>query len=791
MPLPELDTQVGGTNVPVGPRDLASPAAPPSTPSNIPPTAPNPMQGAQAPAPQPQPSAAPTQAQPSSQAPQEDSVDALFKKAGLGPQEQPAKEPEAPFLQRVRDTINEDIQKIEAKFKMGVARNPNEQKTALEQVFGADNIKFVDGKIKIRHEGQKGFKSWSPEAFTMFVNPIATLVGKAINEMPENAGRLAGMVTQGGIQAVGAVAGGVAGLSVGYPTVGAAIGGGIAGVLGSRASRLVNQGMNQLLGQEDPSYHHENSIATIGDAINNDWVQGALGAGMSAYGVHASVKAANNAELASRGLSDQAVDAVNKLNSGNGLTNEQQAFPKWVSALKSFKEMFFPVTETEGTKAGMSAGQEAIGVAEKNMSDLGANIGVLNDEAASLQKSKSTPSNPVYLKPDEFSQYTKQQLQKHGVEFTDEGFVDKDKTDLSVTAPSNVKLLMNANDEAAQAKLYSQEKGLSVEKTQLLLDTLANQADYERDHPSSNSSEQLFRGARDALSTDRVTHYNQLFNGEDSVESQLFKQTMGEYSQKKASLDIIRKQFNDPGKIELFAKKLTAAGSPTALNGLDAFKHILGEDSPQWSNLKSELVGNILETGYQGDKINASTVNGFLSNKDNKPFLNRMFGDDQKPVNVLKSIVSQGEQLQSSNDLSSTAKAAMKMFVNFSAEHIPYGKSFVSAVSKLTGNNAASINYASEALLDAVKTASSSEQKDAMLGQLKELNQFKAGAKIVEAPMKVGDTTKYIRKYLPVSAIAATTKNEHASMDPTALPAAQSNNDKLNEIMNQPSSSQP
>lgn len=836
MPIPELDTKVGGMNVGAGPEDLSSPAAPPQTQNNIPQVS-NPFGGGEPQQPQlsfDQPTdlsqqgggvLAPPQRAPASpsdvkQAISDNRVNAFMKSQeahlpeaekekansaafanrlkgieSLSPDAAEATDPKSQaqqsLFEKLKSGLTEDLQQIKGKFRTGIARNGVEQQNGLEQVFGQGNVKFVGDEFWVRPETGSWRKFKSEEHFGSMINPLMNYAARKLMELPEMASHLPGDVARMGGQAIGAAGGFALG-----NLPGAVAGGFAGGVTGSKIGKSVDQKMNEFLNQNDPTFQYQNRLSSIGDALQNDYVQGAMGAVQGGMYAHAAKRAANAVALAERGIVDvipeggdvSPVTATTKILA----SPEESQFSKYVSAVKSFKDVFFSPVETEGVQAGLTPGQDALGVSKKIMNDLGDRISALKGDAAQLQMSKNS-----YLQPDNFTQFVQKELKKHGVVFDADGMVNYgettkgthafsspsgngpsevgagyglsypaqqpeapgkwvtvgggetiNQTELNGTAPANIKTLMKLSDEAVSSKVFSKEQGMTAQRAEDFLSALSSHADYEMQHPSPNSSEELFRGARDALDSDRISHYHGLFGGEDSEAARLFSSTMRDYSQKIGSYRQVTSAFDTPGKVELMGKKLSAQGSAKALDAMDNFAVVLGTDSPQYKNLRSDVLSNIIDKSVDGGKINAKMISGYFKNKDNQPLLNRLFDGDVKSKNLMGIILSQGEEMQTATEMSLQNKGLIKEFTKMAADKLGAGK-YLNFVAKLMGNSKSGMDYASQACLDLIHSAVGQEQKEAMMQQLNSLDSFRSRAQVIDVPMKVDGRVQIIKKYMP------------------------------------------
>lgn len=631
-------------------------------------------------------------------------------------------EPHEGFVSQVKAKILDDLQDAKAKFRMGAARNETERTNALEKAFGPENIKVNGKDIMVRTEGSKSWKKYDEGSFLKMAEPflkygfnqgLASLV-------PGLAGGAPQALTQGAIAGAGAVAGAFAG-----GPAGAVAGGAAGGAAGHFAGNYIAQKENELLGQDDPNYKHDNKVGLIADTV-----LGGVGGGMASRGIS---RAAQEASLLAQGLSEEGASAITKLSPG------ESNYAKLVSALKTFREHISPAVQGPSPH-GNSIAEDVVGASKALREDLGKSISSLKDEASVIQKDTGK-----FLKPDDFVSHVKEQAKKYGAEFDTSGKFDK-ASDLSKTAPPGMKDLLDLHDEAISSQ-YNPQGGMSIDRTEAMLKSLSDRAGYEK--ANKTGGDQLFSTARTALDADRVAHVAELFGGQDTHEAKMFTQFMADYSNNIKAHNLIEKQFNTQGKIDLFANAL-AKNTPKALDGLDAIEQVFGTQSTQFKNVKASVLDSLVDATARDGKINGDAMLGFVGK--NKPLMSRLFAGDEKDLGIFKSILGQAKELQGAQEMTPKLAASISHFVDLAGHKLglPGGK-FVSTLSKLTGNNKSAIDATKEALLEQMQKAVGPAQKKIIMDQRAALNSFTSMADVVSVPIKKGDATGYLRQYLPAA----------------------------------------
>jgi hypothetical protein len=744
--MPIMNEVMGAVGQGVQPKDNPDPSLAP-TPTggtavdmNSLPAAPPP--GANPPAPPAQPPAAQPDQQPQGDrapASQPGDDDAAKQMDALLSQHQASQQPDDSALGKIKDWLSGEVQTFKANFRAGIARNSTEETTGLQQVYGADNVKVADGNIMVKKPGQKAFSKFNEDEAARWMH--AALLGPALSHPVQSAGWLAsqipGMATQGAMTAGGVAAGAAAG---GVP--GAIAGGAAGGGLGSAAAKTVNQWINENLGQADPNFKYENKMSSLGDILNNDYVQAGLGAIGGSFTANAAVKAAQKASLVAKGLTSEEIAAV-----GAAKGSSDEALAKFTSALDQFHQTITPSIQTSGTESGVSMGREAMGAKNSIMNYWGKKIGAIEDDAAAEGLTKDK-----YLRPDNFFEYLKDKLPDYGVAFDEQGNIDASKSSLQETAPDGVKKLMGLYQQAKNVSSADvlKDGGMNIREVRPYLDALQTGANNSI---GDAAGRRLFNESRVALNADRANHMAEVFAGDNSTAADTYKQAMGEYSVNSKAADVIGNQFNTPGKQDLMAKKISAADTGQALDTTRAIRAILGDDSPYWQNIKSGVIGRLMDKGG-GDNFKA--LSGFIKNPDNKPFLQEILGDD-KNINGLKMVLSQGEDLQNATKITEKNGSGLRGMINFGIDHMP-GPPAVKSLVKLTGGNKAAIDYSYDTLLSGVKKAIGQEQKEALLKTINALDDYKSQATLVNAP--IGKSGNKIMRYAapakPASILSAT-----------------------------------
>lgn len=719
----------GQTSIGVKPGDNPAPVQAPPVPQAAPMPAPQsatpamaaPMMAQPESAPPPAPVAVPD-VSPSAQ----DFIKQMESDGGEG--EAPA-QPGHPLLNQVKDILSNDLQSIRAKFKMGLARNAQEEETVLEQVYGKGNIKpGPDGSLMVRPEGAKAFKKFkNDQDFMDFANPMASLLLKQIQNAPETLAQLPGMAAQLGGTAAGTVAGFLS------PVPGGAVVGGFAGgVLGSKAQKYVNQKIAESLGQNDPAYQYENKISSLADVMQNDYVQGAIGAVGGAFYKHGAMKAAENTALLAKGLTQEEATVL------QGASKNEKSFANFVSSLRSYRDHFFPSEPSEE-----SAGRQVMGASKKAMDDLGERIGAMKSDIGSEQLRQNR-----YLSPDDFLDAIKKDLTPHGITF-DEVTGKASSSAARATLPSNVNPLLGLYDEALSSK-YSKEGGMTIEETERHLEALKKYADYEAANLSPNSPAKLYRNAGSALRSDRAAHVAELYGGKDTPDAEFFKQSMSEFSQKIDSYNTLQGAFMDPVTQDAMAKKLSSSPSDLGVDAINSMEQILGADHPAIKNVKSSVVNRLIGKFSSGGSINADGFSKYLENPDNANFVGKLFEKPQDAT-VLKILLGQAKELQGATTATGKVMALVDRASDLMVRNTPGGKEAMGIMSDLTGNNKASIDYLKRVTLNRLfETAYGEERRKALLDTLGSIDKLTSTSKIVEVPLKLGSKMEMVKKYVPL-----------------------------------------
>ena len=667
----------------------------------------------------------------------------LLESMGAGGGEEAAPtNPNTPFLEHIKNRILEQYKQSKAEFRSGVSRNPKEQQTGLEKVYGPENVKVLNKEVWVKPDSEKGWKKFNESEFKKTGDAFILDTLSALNISPEEiAAKIPGMVGQGISSAAGAAAGFVAG---GMP--GAVAGGFGGGVAGSKLSKEADQKINEMLHQADPDFKYENKLDSIANIMQNDYVQGLFGAVGGAFYAHAAKRSAEVVALLHKGLSEPEIKQIQSLSAKD--TN----FGKFVSSLKEFKEHFFPIEETEGMKKGLKISEDAMGAAKANVDAVGKQIGVIDDEISGLQEATGS-----YLRPTEFQASVREQLEQHGVKFKPDGKVkyakdaDGPGTRLSVTTPDGAQKLMNMNDEMVDL-INSSEAGLPVKRTNSFLDTLQQNIQEQVKMGRSDSS-LMFTKARGALGADKVSHYNELLGGKDTPAAKHFAGVMAEYSKKNEAIKSVLSLINTDAKIAKTAQIISKNGSAQSAEAMTNFRTILGSESKEWNNLRGEVLGRIIDKSAFAGELRAKTMLDFISNTDNKDLMKILFNGDKQQLNLFTMIMSEGKGLQNAQVLTSKAKAVVDLAVDVFGKWIP-GKNYMRTISQFTNNNKASIDYFAESLLKNINKAVGTEQRAVMLEQYAMLNELKSSSQVVHTPMvktklAEGSRLEAVRRYKP------------------------------------------
>lgn len=658
----------------------------------------------------------------------------------------PTNEPEAetPLMGKIKNFLGSEVQNFKARFRSSLARTGTEELTGLEKVYGKDNVKVSGNNLWVRPEGSRNFKKFNEDETSSWLHYAAQAFGPLGAQVIENpAGSLAQLpatLAQGGAAAVGAALGFASPIPGG-----AALGGFGGGVAGSKLAKAYTGAMNEWLGQADPNFHYENKLSSIGDAIQNDYVQGAMGAVGGAMYARSATKAAASAALASKNLTQPEVSAV------ISAAPKEEALAKWTSALKEFHETVVPQVQTAGTEAGVSAGQEAMGIGEHIENYWGKKIGAIEQEASNLQVAKKS-----FLQPSEFSKFVNDELPKYGVRFTESGDIDFNKTVLQKSAPENIRSLMDLYQESKDAVgrsavhgVSDEQPGLAIQHARQIIGKLGDEGEALK--VSKPTAARMFFQAKTALNVDRAAHMKELFGGEKSLAAATYRDAMVEYSEKSRGMDVMRSMFSTSEKQDAMAKALSGVGSARSLEGVNAIRSVLGNDSPYWQNIRSEMVGRIISRGSESGEFNPKVINQWLNNVDNKALVNTLFEGKTKDLNTMKLIMAQGGDAlqQATGSPTAKAKAIIGAFVHLASEHLP-GAKILRPLTALTGGNKMAIDSARTALLEGMSKAVGAEQRNAMLESLNAIDSYTAKSQIVDVMTKSGGKMLGIKKYLPV-----------------------------------------
>lgn len=750
-----LNTVMGGVGTNVQPKDNPDPsaavpsAAAQTVANSLPPPSASAPQSAAAPsAPLPAPAAAPpemgAQAQSPNQPPpnsfqkqsqkEEEDVDALVK--GLGqknPKEQKAaakhtgldeidsligdlgsgdtiegqgaivrKDGESGFSAALR-SLPEGLKFAGAQMRAHLGRDPKEQRSAFESMYGVENVKTVGKSLYFRPEGDQKFRKVDEPLFNGLAD---TIIFNALKGIPAGAN----IVTQLGVDAktFNPIAGGAAG--------------GAAEALTQQA--LISQ-INQFsdIPQENADLKHE----ILMDAGLNAALPLGLGIAAKVPGIK---QAVNKIYTAFKGQAEGALrEAGEEVSKAVSVKN----------AFKEFRETVFPYTKSP-EEIGKSVG-DAVDQVHKTLS---ANLDAVKDEAIVLAKQqgrKVTMGGTMGRIADQLKSF------KYHVD-PDTGLMSQlDGADTSLLEPgltsAAAKLASFYNRLAAESKAGGTELGPVFDD----LENLKKLSAFDMESPRGKDVRNMYKSIRNAATQDRNATVNDLFKGSGLDTEKNWSTAFSNYSQKIDAIGDFKAMFHSRSQRELLVDNLSKSSTADKNEMLDNIKSVLGSDSNEWASLRGGIYQNLVDRNSPNGILNAPELAKALTKPGNQPFISRLF--DEKELSVLNRMTLEAQKLSGTDKaITDSQKNVLLKGLHQLFDMVSNPIDSAKMIFSIFGSNKATIDYLTDdAFLQLAKQAQSPAIKKRILDALRTTD-------AVRSKMEIIYPAKGISKYVPLTGVA-------------------------------------
>lgn len=721
--------------LPVGPQPNAGDAEQnaPQAPGQQPPPGPMPQSGqvSQAPQPQPAPTPQPQAPDQSQQQPQQDEFDKLMST-------DEAKSPEQNPASGIVDSLRDSIKEIKANFKVGLTRNKTEELMSLENTFGQGNVRLTkDGTVQTKPD-KGGWRNFDEGTLDVLQKVLTKHVSP--QQLLDLVARQSGGAIQLGTQAVGGTVGALAGGAVtGSATMGAgAIGGAlIGGYAGVKTGQRVLDWANDKLGQKDPDYVHENKYDSFLGALSSDAGQTITSAAGGLFQRSNLIKAADEFTAASYGVQAPEFDAIKNLPEG------EMASAKASSSLQTAADTILPRTEVEG-----GVKQQVVSAMKAAKQKTGAAADLVTSKAQEL--AFKDPENPNLMKADSFLNWGREQMEKYGGRFYENGqsFLDRNKTEWAPTAPDGMEKLSNFYEHVLTKHL---EGGIEPTEAREILGKIKEfGSGFGKTSVSPGSTKALFDDAWGMLHNDRNMYLSDLFKDNKSPLADSFQKSLVNYRDFKMAYDQLQKPLKTTKDIENMADILTTKGMVQQTKDLVNYQRVLSDRPEAWANLKSEMFQRVIDKSTQGGNFNAKYFNGFMSNPALEQYRGLIF-DNPTHEKALQILGRQAEAYQSlANKGKDTAGMVSSMasgLTDMIGNHLPGGKAAANFIGKIFNGDKNAIEYTTEKMMENSQKIFGEKQKQAVLETINALEENRAASQMVDVP--IASTGQKVKRLVP------------------------------------------